>query len=368
MADKPEGTQDQEVDLHDALQPWETHLRGPGDLRDTLFKGWESAKEEPDADGDDAEVEDEEVQDIGDDVDEDEEDEESEDQSDEDDGAEDDEASEDEATDEDAEEDEKPKKSDKTPRLALPDGEEVTAEDVLELKRGNLRQADYTRKTQEAAAIRKEATERRDQLDRQLTEVKAVLEMLAPEEPDWAKLRAENPAEYAAQAADWDRFQKRLGAVNTEIEANRQAARAEFEKEMQEVARVEHEKLLQAFPEWLDDKVRESQRAALWDFATKTYGFSEEELNGAIDSRLIRLLVDAKKQSDVEAKAEELRKKGGKKGKKQGSKTLKPGSSRSRTEPTSDKKLGKQRNEALSRWQQTGRNEDALGFFEAFAD
>lgn len=39
------------------------------------------------------------------------------------------------------------------------DGEKVTAEQIREWKRGNMRQSDYTRKTQEIAAIRNEAKE-----------------------------------------------------------------------------------------------------------------------------------------------------------------------------------------------------------------
>ena len=361
MADQkvvaPEGAQNTEVNVRDTLQPWETSLRGPEgvSLESALFGGWESAEDNPETDGVlEAEAESEEDEETVDEALEvEEEADESEDSEDE--------------PEADGESDEGEEQEDSDTealyKVVLPGGEEaeVTLE---ELTKGYSRQADYTRKTQETAAIRKEAVEKRDQYLHGLKELEAVVAAVRPEEPDWQKLRAENPAEYAALREDFKQYEDRLAAVRRRVTEIEQEQQAEANKALEQYAQAEYERLLQVYPEWKDPSVRENARKELWEFAQEAYGLSPEELSQVVDHRLIRVLRDAHKGRSVEAKVKELPRKpvaGAKK-------VLKPGATNGRKGENKTSKTAKQRQAAATRWRQTGRAQDALSFFETFVD
>lgn len=380
-AGNPEGKQEAEVNVEDTLQPWETHMRGPeGDnLKNTLFGGWESAKDNPDADGEASESgedEDDEEQLVEEDA----EDEEEEDLEDPNEYPEDEESEEDEEeeSDEESEDEEQSDEEDEQEegddeelyKVTLPGGEEaeVTLE---ELTKGYSRQSDYTRKTQEIAEARKEAAEKRDQYQKDLKALQGIIESIKPEEPDWQTLRTENPAEYAAMREDFKQYEERMAAVKSEIDRTEQEAQQEQQEQLEKIAEQERQRLLETFPEWKDPAVQESKRQELWSFAQDAYGFAPEELQQVLDHRVIRLLNDAQKANAIEGKAETVTRKnnkGKKKGEKKGKKVLKPGSGQGRKAEPKTSKVQKEREEAAARWQKSGQAQDALSLFETFVD
>ena len=87
------------------------------------------------------------------------------------------------------------------------DGEEMTVE---ELRRGNLRQRDYTRKTQELAEQRRvvdEQQQRVDQMEAQYSQLLPALqdrlEMPMEQEPDWDTLYETDPNMAAGAERKW---------------------------------------------------------------------------------------------------------------------------------------------------------------------
>jgi hypothetical protein len=232
------------------------------------------------------------------------------------------------------------------------DGEKVT---LSELRKERLRQADYTRKTQELAEQRKavEATEadrrvKRDEFVQLLDTVKAALQPVAPS-PD---LRNEDPAEYAAQWAD---YQARMEEVRA-VEAKQAEILAEQEKERSDaVAAFKAEqkaKLLEAVPEWQDETVAVTQTRKLVEFAKTKYGFEDAEAGNILDARLWLLLKDANAYHEARAKGEE------KVAALAPSKVLKPGARPAQPNVVSQKR--KEQQELINRHRKTGRESDAI--------
>lgn len=205
----------------------------------------------------------------------------------------------DESTEQDTDESptEKPESDEATPVAKIPvtiDGEtreltpaEIAAE-LTEAKKSGLRQADYTRKTQEVAAQRNEYASRIAQLDQALAE-------FTPAEPDWAALAQSDPEGYLEQRAQWDHHQRQRTAVRAEMER----LAAETQRERMESARQalqqEHQKLVQAIPEWADQATMQKDLGELATFATEVRGFTKEELAGVTDHRLMLMLRDLHK-------------------------------------------------------------------------
>lgn len=231
------------------------------------------------------------------------------------------------------------------------DGEEkrVTLD---ELRSGFMLQADYTRKRQaekretESAIAR--AAEVREQYVAGLDQLERALMQITPQRDAsyWEGLRKSNPAEYAAQWAESQAQQQQLQAVQAE------QARVMREQWSQTVSR-EGERLLDAIPEWRDETVARSEKDALAEHAKSTYGFTEQELGGVTDHRLMLVLRDAmrwhKQQSTTQGATEKIRKKAKK------ARTLPPGG-RPRTRRAPGRK---QTQRALQRATETGRSSDA---------
>lgn len=184
-----------------------------------------------------------------------------------------------------------------TRRLKIGEQEvEVTEE---ELEKGYLRQADYTRKTQDVAEKRKavEAKEAALEAEREkysvlLTKLEAQTRLEMGEEPDWDELAERDPAEFAIQYASWNRAQKRLETIEAEQQKLQRVAFERKQAELQERVQQENELLLGALPEWKNPEVRKKESEALREFGLKL-GFDERALLSIVDHREILLLRNA---------------------------------------------------------------------------
>lgn len=179
------------------------------------------------------------------------------------------------------------------------DGAEVEVT-LDELRKGYLRHADYTRKTQ-ALAEQKRAheTERDSELGSMrdvrakyaaaLEKLDAALAASQPAEPDWDKLRQEAPDEFAVTYAAWKQQEER----REKVRAERQRVAAEQDRERlaayEKFVRAESDRLLEALPEWKDPAKRQAERSALVAFARKM-GFTDDELKQFVDHRSILVL------------------------------------------------------------------------------
>lgn len=183
--------------------------------------------------------------------------------------------------------------------------EVVTAD---ELVKGYSRQADYTRKTQKLAEEKKalesqasEVARIRDTYAERLKVVEEALKESAPAEPDWGKLRQENPAEFAARWAEHQHYQQQLAAVAQERQAIEQQQAKEQAAKFQSFVATEQQKLLEALPAWKDPKVAKAESVKLVEFA-KSRGFSDQDLAQVVDHRAILMLRDAMELAQIKAK------------------------------------------------------------------
>lgn len=241
---------------------------------------------------------------------------------------------------------------------------EVTLEEALA---GYQRQQAFTRKTQQLAEERRtlqeqaaEVAQTRQEYLNRLNVVKAVLEGTA-KEPDWERLKADDPAEYARVRVAWQERKDQIASVEAEIERARAEQQAMFERQREEVLAAEAEKLEAAIPEWATDPdSAASEKQKIANFAHQTYGFSYEDIGNVVDHRLVLLLRDAMRFHDLQTKGrkakEEVR------GKRRQSPTLKPGTQARKSSKSSKK------NPARARLAKTGRIDDAAATLLDFVD
>jgi len=173
-------------------------------------------------------------------------------------------------------------------------GQEVEVP-LPELLAGYSRTADYTRKTQELAAQRKQHEQElaavraeRQEYAQSLAKLRAALESVEAE-PDWARLRQESPEEFAATYAAWQQHKERLAAVEAEQRRVHDLQQQELQRQLAEYVKQEQEKLLAAIPEWKDSKVATAEKQALVEYA-QGLGFTDEELAQVVDHRAVTLL------------------------------------------------------------------------------
>lgn len=177
-----------------------------------------------------------------------------------------------------------------TAKVTLSDGTVIT---VAELKRNNLFQADYTRKTTELSAERKTLESTKSELGniaKSLTQQRDFLlqaaEKFLPKPPDREMMQSD-PIGYIQAKAEYD---ERMQVVN-QLAYQRQAETGRMSQEGQEAEQarraVEAERLVEAIPEFRDRKVYDQ----FWTDATQVmaehYGYPPEELAElATDHRL----------------------------------------------------------------------------------
>jgi len=244
------------------------------------------------------------------------------------------------------------------------DGEEVEVT-LEELTKGYSRQADYTKKTmalaEKAKAIEAEVSQTRAERERYAMTLAKLDEALAsttPAEPDWARLREENPAEYAAQREDWRQRELDKAAVQAErVRMENESAR-EQEAQFNAYVETQIEALSTAIPEWKDPEKAGAEKKSLMEYA-RTLGYTDEDLGQVYDHRLILLLRDAKRYADAI-----------KKGKQQVAtskvvpKVLQPGSRDTSVRPSKQKALATER----QRLKNSGDVRDAARLIEMMDD
>lgn len=188
---------------------------------------------------------------------------------------------------------------------------------VSELKRGYLRESDYTRKTQEVSEARKQFVGQAKQYEAhiagQLQEIgflsQTLMQQLVADEQgtDWNELRTKNPAEYAAKQHDvqqrrqllersyraYQEAQQRNGALGTE----------EYHGHLAEQA----EQLKVLIPEWIDSRVRTTEQKQVAKFLLDM-GVPEQSVSALADARTVaiaRMAMMWKNQQSQRDKAKE---------------------------------------------------------------
>jgi hypothetical protein len=172
------------------------------------------------------------------------------------------------------------------------DGEEIEVT-LDELQKGYSRTQDYTRKTQKLAEARKQAEAEaeavraeRQQYSQLLTALQQQVMQSAPPEPDWNRLRNEDPIEFAAQWAEQQQRQQRMASIQAEQARLAEIQRYEQAQQVTAVVNEERKVLEQVIPEWRDPDVAKREKGELVEFGRKI-GFKTEELASITDHRAV---------------------------------------------------------------------------------
>jgi hypothetical protein len=171
---------------------------------------------------------------------------------------------------------------------------------LAELENGYHRQADYTRKMQEVAQQRtafeqgaRATLAQREQLDQGLRAVQQIMQASLPQEPDWVALAANpDPRVLTLAQLEWGKQQQKLAHVATMIQANQAAGAQEWQQAYAARMADAFDKMLEANPDWKDPKVRAKGQAEIAEY-TASLGFTQDDLKGIVDPRIIGVLRDA---------------------------------------------------------------------------
>ena len=174
-------------------------------------------------------------------------------------------------------------------------GEKVPLE---ELKNGYLRQADYTRKTQEISTEKKNLAELTGRITQTVEAVADFLSQMVPNKPD-PSLAMNDPGEYVRQMAMYEQGMAQVNAIIEMSHAPKEVGSKLSEEQQRQQAQAEFEKLAEAFPEVRTKDGMERFNRDYWDVGT-TLGFSQDELRSAMDHRYYKLAYYAKKGMDAE--------------------------------------------------------------------
>lgn len=188
------------------------------------------------------------------------------------------------------------------------DGEEIEVS-LDEALQGYQRQQAFTKRSQEAAEMRKaaekeaaEAKQARDYYAQQLDVLAQQIQQTIPQEPDWVSLAKEVTAEeYNAIRAEYDNRQANLAKVEQERQALSQQQTAEQQKMLEEHLRAQRSDMLNRIPQWKDDDVRNKERLEVVEYA-RNIGFSEQEVAQATDARAVELLYKAMQWDNLQRK------------------------------------------------------------------
>jgi hypothetical protein len=167
---------------------------------------------------------------------------------------------------------------------------EVTLEELMQ---GYQLGADYTKKTQEVAELRKaNETERqaieeskkvRDTYAQRLQAIEQFLTQGDSQE-DLATLKENDPIGYAVKVAELTEKKEQLNAVRAEQQRIAQQQQAEQSQAMQSFVAQEAQKLSQVLPEFSDKTKGEQVRNEIRNYG-KSVGYTDDELAQVYDSR-----------------------------------------------------------------------------------
>lgn len=188
-----------------------------------------------------------------------------------------------------------------------PEGNGITLE---EARRGYLRQADYTQKTQQLSEQARQVDQaaehvvrERETLAEHLNLAMMVIEPQLAElsSLNWDDLATNDPETYTQARAQWDlantRYQQLTEAAQAVLAEDQNAKQQRLAQQRQ----AETEKLRMAIPEMADPKAAPKLGAAIRDYAVETIGLTEHEVSNIYDHRLIVALDKARKYDALES-------------------------------------------------------------------
>lgn len=194
---------------------------------------------------------------------------------------------------------------------------ELTKEQIAEAYKSGLRQADYTKKTMEAAETRKaaeaetaKARAEREAYAGKLQENTLLLQAVIKEQEqtNWQQLIDSDPVEFLKQQHLFQQRQAALQKAQGELAQLHQLQQAEAQEARANHVRQQQELLLAKLPDWKDEKKAAAEKSALRAFL-QAQDFTEKEINEFTDHRAIVLSRKAMLYDQMIAKAQAATKK-----------------------------------------------------------
>ena len=175
---------------------------------------------------------------------------------------------------------------------------------------------------------------------------------------NWQELRQENPAEYSALRAEFEDRRQAINKIRTDALTEYQQWQ-EQEKERATGVRAEqlhneNQMLMEKIPEWRDAEKAGPEKANMVKYLV-SQGFSEEDISGAADHRLIVLARKAMLYDQMQTKTDASRKKISKI-----PKVLKPG-----TPKSSDQRGKEEIDKLVTQAAKSGTIDDAFKLLQA---
>jgi len=234
-----------------------------------------------------------------------------------------------------------------------------------ELQSGFMLQADYTKKTQNLADERRgfetqanAVLQERQQYVKLLTNLEQQLSGSGEQEPDWVELSRKDPVGYTQQKAAWDQRQEVLNAARVERERVEGLQQQDWQAQAAQHGAYQRDLMVKARPELVDPEKANEYQNNLRGYATKTYGYTDQELGSITDHRMALILEKAMLYDQATAKGGVVQKKL----KGQGPRAvIRPGAARG-TEVVRNR----QSRQAQDRFDRTGDVTDAARLMEKF--
>ena len=202
-------------------------------------------------------------------------------------------------------------------KVKADDGTEETVEATPEeLASSYMRQKDYTKKTQALAAREDEAVktlakkheEIREQYLSQAELTRTAIVNMAglKSEQEMAQLANTDPAAWVAENQRQNSINSYLNQLGNQINGEKQAAQARAQQEMQ----AQQAKMFeQTWQELSKEGIDKPKLQKIYGEVTKSYGFTDAELGGVLDHRMVKVMKDAVAFRELQAQKATVTKK-----------------------------------------------------------
>jgi hypothetical protein len=170
------------------------------------------------------------------------------------------------------------------------DGVALSADEV---RRGYMRHADYSRKTQALAETSKSLDVERNLKLARLDQLIGALESQHPQEPNWVEIARKDPLGWVQQKVQWDNRRTALES------AQRISAAMDADIEAREKRVMVADLAATDFPHWQDPRTVAHDLRDLAAYA-QSQGYSSEEFNSITEARDVRLLDKARRWDDLQ--------------------------------------------------------------------
>lgn len=237
--------------------------------------------------------------------------------------------------------------------------EEVDEDTLIEARKSGLRQADYTKKTQElstkAQKLEQERAAEREQTLKHWQALEDAVASQLPKEPDWNALRTQVKAgaiakeDYDRFVVDWTERKAEIDAIKAEKQKAEDLTRADRQKQAEATAKQNFDRVMELIPDWKDEGKRQKDWGGMTGYVKEIAPDIEPDSLLGMHPALFKVLRDAHQyhllqQSTTKPKVVKV------------DATLKPGSSQSQPKPSGS-------DTALRRVAQTHSDADGVAAF-----